>query len=499
MSDKLNNSSQQTDLLKAKLEDRNAEALGEIDAALSDAKMDIKIKEKGQAVLNQMRNHAQDEIKARTERVLAMRDAQKKEKNDLDTTMLEAKHKEMIDALLKRFHLSMEMGNKDIASLGKSYSLLQASSAVDYSEKTAENIPPDYLEITRKLKTGEALNQNENATLEGLIRKVATLEIKDPREAFGVSNEYAGLVILSELSDVQKMSVLRGVEDEKLFARLIVNLCASAYLSIGQCQELLSEASPKHPDQKQIYIDALSTVDSEGMRKFILDLQGVKAHALKTLDRNFQQNYAGKYLNPQTYLIGKAGQTLGVLTLVANFFANVNPMDAIKNQKQFLKDVAGLGTNPAFLMGLTVTGATVEYISGGFGKGWLSQALSKITEDKSITESERIKRRNEQMYTALNNYPEVTEFYYKNSGKIVQLKNDNKAVTIENMKAAGIKIPELKNTSGTVFENNIFQWANLLYDEEKGFALTGDSTQREFINEGRKAQGLKPFPDITEK
>lgn len=473
------------EILKTKIEDRQAEVLDEIEERLKDVPLSITGKERGEAMVNELEKIADEKVYAKSKEIL---ERQATEISENDMHELDKIHKEEMEALLSRLSLALQLGDNDIAKLDHALGLFRATEV-----EQAGKVSVDYLNILQKLKNGEDidLESEDGKHLVGLMRKLATLGKVDVRQAVAETNKYAGFVILSNLDSKQRVDLLKEMKNDDAYIPLLMKLVAANYLTISQGLDLLEIAKNKKDIEA-----ARADMDSHGMRMYQQDVMKIQLKANDIYETNFSQNYAGKYLNPQTYLVVKAGQTLGIMTMAANFFANVTITNLWKDPGKFAEQVGSLGTNPAFLLGLGATGLTFEYVTGGIGKGWISQTFDKITSDSSISPEDAEKIKIKQMQTIFGNYPDVTKFYFDHCEKINELKAQHKEITL---KSIGIDPNESKGTNKKELEDNLPQFLAILTDKEKGFGLEGSSIgssvelQRDFINQSRRDQGLDTF------
>ncbi len=468
-----------SEILKTNIEDKKLETLDEIDRKLANINIAITSKERGESMVNELSKIGKHEAQARAKEIL---ERQKGEINEAERGELLHEYDEKMAALLKRLQVVISVGANDFAGLDHTLALFRATET-----EQAGKVPVDYINIFDKLHTGKGneLSDSEWGVVEGVMRKLATLGAVDPKEAARETNKYTGFVILSELSPEQRFKVLEHMENDPSYPSLLMKLVATNYLTIAQGIKLSKNIDPK---QRAVL---LADMDSDGMRRYQQDIAKLQGAAQEVYERNYAQNYAGKYLNPGTYLTVKAGQTLGVLTVVTNFFANVNPANLWKDPGKFAEELGTLATNPAFLLGVGVTAGTVEYVSGGIGKGWISRSLQYIVKDKSLDADKKEKAKIEQMGKIFGNYPAVAEFYFKHANQIEDLKKQHKAVTLD---ALEYSPEEIYGSSKQTFIDNIPQFAEILSsDDEKGFHLKTAGEQRIFINKAMKAQGLEAF------
>ncbi len=478
------NKNPQTEILKTKIEDRKIETLDEITARLSDVSLEITAKERGEAMVNEIKKIANEKVVSESSKIL---ERQNDEIGETEMHHLDEIHKEEMEKLLSRLSLTIELGQNDFGKLDHALGLFRAT-----VEEQAGKVNVDYLNILQKLRTDkhEDLTDDDWSHLTGLMRKLATLGKVDVKEAVAETNKYTGFIILSDLEPAQRVKLLEEMKDDDAYIPLLMKLVAANYLTIAQGTALLEIAGNKKDIEA-----ARADMDSHGMRMYQQDVMKIQLKANDIYQTNFHQNYAGKYLNPQTYLVVKAGQTLGIMTMAANFFANVNFTNLWKDPGEFAKQVGSLATNPAFLLGLGATGLTFEYVSGGIGKGWISQAFAKITSDKSLSPEDAIEIKRKQMGTIFGNYPDVTEFYYKHCEKINELHSQHKAITL---KSIGVDPSEIKGINKQELEDNLPQFVAILRNEEV-FDLSGASIgsavdlQRDFIDKSRREQGLEVF------
>lgn len=474
------NKNTNTEILKANLEDKKQETLSEIDSRLKDIDISISSKERGEAMVMELTKISKHEAYEKAEKIL---DRQKAEINEAQRGKLLKEYADEMDALIQRLQVVIEVGSDDFASLDHTLALFRETEV-----EQAGKVPVNYINIFDKLRKNAKLTEDDWGHVEGVMRKLATLGKVDVKEAVRETNKYTGFVILSELSPEQRVTVLERMEDDPAYPSLLMKLVATNYLTIAQGIKLSKNIDPKTRDL------LLADMNSDGMRRYQQDVGKIQASAGEVYERNYAQNYAGKYLNPQTYLTVKAGQTLGVLTVVTNFFANVNLTNIWKDPGLFAEQVGSLATNPPFLLGLGVTAGTVEYVSGGFGKGWISQGLQSILKDKSLAADKKEEAKKKQMEIIFGNYPEVTEFYYKHCDEILSLRAQNKAVTLDALHVNYSKDLQMLGSSKQAFEDNLPQFAEILSsDDEKGFHLKTAEEHRIFINKAMKAQNLDQF------
>lgn len=482
-------------ILESKLDAQKADALEEISRILKNVDNDIERKERGEAMILALRVTAESQVSKRTKEILDLREKQAAEKNELTLAQYERLHKNAMDSLIQRLNLAVQTSGGDMDSFRKHSDMFKTSQDTDFFEllkkegitveEAAKKISPDLLLIEQKLKTGNPpMDESDWSQVERMMRAVAKLEPVEPRKALAEVNKYAGYVLLSELAPEQRTKVLERMQDDPGFHKLVINFTATNYLTVAEGLDLLAKAEPKHPELKDQYILARTEIDSDGMRRYQSDISALQKEALKVYDMNYSQNYAGKYLNPETYLLVKAGQTLGAMTMISNFLANVNFKDLFTNPSKFMSDLAGLAKNPCFLFGTAITAGTVEYVSGGIGKGWLSAALKNLTDDKSSQASEKEKHRKEQIQKVLGNYPQITEFYYRHRSAIVDLKNQKKQVTLEALGIHYKDLPDnLKTTTRTVYDDNLDQFATAFMDAKIGLGLKTADEQKTYINQ----------------
>lgn len=458
-------------ILDDNIKSQKADALAEISQALKNVDMEITRKQRGEAMVGGLKVMAESEADKATKDVLALRDKQAAEKKELAMYEYEQMHRTAMDALVQRLKLAIRASGDDIASFERHVDMF----------KTAPNL--DLLAIEQKLETGKPpMEESDWKHVEGIMRKLARLEPVDPRKALDNMSTYSGYVLLSELTPAQRTQVLERMLDDPEFHKLIINLTATNYLTIAEGMDLLQKAAPKQPEAKAQYLTAISEINTDGMRRYQEDMAALQKQALELYDMNYHQNIVGKFGNPITYLMLRVGETLGFATMVGNFLANVNLKDMIQNPSKFMADVAGLATNPCFLLGTAAAGATVEYVSGGFGKGWLTGAMLAISKDKSLEADKKAQGKIDQVKVVLKNYPQLTEFYYAHAKEIIALKNAHKEVTLQALGIDYKDLPDrLKTTSKTNYDNNLNQFAVVLMDAENGLALKSEAAQKEFI------------------
>ncbi len=479
-------------ILEGKIESQKADALEEISRILKRVDSDISRKERGTAMITGLQVLAQSQVDDRTKEIFDLRAKQAAEKNELTLAEYERLHKNAMDSLVRRLSLAVE-ASEDMPSLKRHLDMLGTSPDTDFFallkkegitlDEAAKQIPADLILIEEKLKTGKPpMDESDWSHVEGLMRRIARLEPVDTRKALANISQYAGYVLLSELNPEQRMLVLERMPDDPEFHKLLVNFTATNYLTVAEALDLLAKAEPKHPELKDQYLLARKEIDSDGMRRYQTDIAALQHEALRVYEMNYHDNFAGKYGNPVTYLLVHAGEYIGITTMLGNFMANVNMKDLIHNPSKFMKDVAGLATNPCFIAGTAVTAGAVEYVTGGIGKGWLTGALANITKDRSLEADKKAQAKIDQVKKVLKNNPQLTELYYRHIKEIIALRNLNKEV---NLQSLGIEYKDLsehlKNTSKTSYDDNINQFAIVLADGQNGLSLKSENAQEEFI------------------
>ncbi len=469
------NKNTQTEILKVNIEDKKQETLDEIDSTLSDIDLDISSKERGQAMVSDLSKISKDEVYQEAKAIL---ERQNSEITAVQRAELMEDYNEKMATLIKRLAIVVEVGGEDFESLNNTLGLFRLT-----EKDEAEKVSPEWLEMLRKLRGNKSLEPNELSQLRIELKVLSTLGQVDPHEAASESHKYVGFVILSELNSEQRMQVIEGMKGDELYHKLLIKLVATNYITVSDGISLLNLATNVSEENKAA---ALGQIDSDGMRLYQSNLKKIQDSAAEIYERNYSQNYAGKYLNPQTYLIGKVGQIWGIGTMAGNFLYNVDISHLWKREfKEFFGEVAGLGTNVAFLGGAAVTGAVAEHMSGGFGKGAISTFLNRLTKDKSLDEDAKIELKNKNMADLFNNNPAFAEFYYRNAEQIQKLRSLNQEITIESV--CGKNYDSLsaseKRTSKEFFENNLAITYAAFADDEIGLSLTKAELQKRFIEE----------------
>lgn len=471
------------EILKTNLEEQKKEALDQIDSIIGDLSHDVKFNEKANAA-ELLKKYARDEIAKNEKEVLKLA----QESAELDVQYFQKMHEEKLKSILSRMQLAIEMGNDSPEAFGRSFGLLKMG-----EEK-------DYLSIVDGINDGRIDENSEKwEKITAMMRSLGKLNLCDPREALSNTYKYAQFAALALLKPAKRVEVIRSILDDEKSHRIILTLVATNYLTIQQGKEMLEDAARQFPQRKDDFERTLLEIDGDAMVRYKDAVLKEQQDALKTYDRSFHQNYAGKFFSYKTLIGLEAGRYIGLATMAANFLANVSIKELFTDPVKFGKDFAGLLINPAFMAGAVVTGGSLELVTGGFGKGWVSQAFSNLTRDKSLEEEKKNDLKLKQMQTIIGNHYQICDIFYKYADQIKELKKDGKPITLTNL---GINYdelsPEMRKFTEAKYNETLPQIADILADEEIGFGLETPGLQRTFLENACEELGVSKFKPLVE-
>lgn len=468
----------------------------------------LKTYEHGQAMDTKFKQLQAQKSEEATELIMQMH----RENKNLSVEHLLKRHKLALGEIRRRLSLALDIAGRadgEVSTFEELAELKQVELPLlirDLSnvDDIVNEVPGSYLDIVAKLdKTPrEDLTSAEKELVLSEIRKIANMnKPPKPNEVRKNLGKYAGLAILSHMEPEERLNILRELLNEEKTIKIVVSSAASGYLTIEQGVELMKEMAQKNPAFAKNALKAIEVMDSDKFRNFKLQVERLQADAKKSLRRNFGKNYAGKILSLKGAFVWEVGRGWGIVTMLANTLASVDFTQIYKNPAEFAKQSAGLLTNPAFLMGATAVAASAEIISGGIGKGWLTQGLAKIMNDNSKEVAQvKVDKKRDFMRKALGDNSRAAELYFDNAEYIVkQFEKDPKSMKLQDVgidyKSLDKKFTDksLGGMSEEEYNELIPQIAASFYDEKVGLGAKTFRAQQKFINEARDAAGLNRF------
>lgn len=469
-------------------------------------KMDILLKtyEHGQGSERKLRLMHNEELVKAEAQILKM----KEENQALTMEFLKARYQEKLAKIKQRFALALEISgkdNKEVSNFDELANLNQIDMPLLMRDlqNDAKDVPTSYLEVVRKLeaKPKEKLNPAEKELVTSEIRKIASMKAQpkanEVRKNLG---KYAGLAILSHMKSEDRVSIMRELLDEQKTLKIIIATCASNYLTIEQSTELVKEMAKKHPEWSENCMKTMKLLENDKFKSFKVQVENLQGSAKEALRRNFGKNYAGKILSLKGAFVWEVGRGWGMATMAANFLANVDVTNVVKNPAKFAEETGKLLVNPAFTGAASAVAASVEVISGGAGNGLITQTLARLVYDNKEELKQGKEKAHDFMKQTLGDNRRAAELYFRNAKDIVkQFEKDPKKLDLDTL---GINYDALdknfkdKSLGGMTKEeyNEILpQLALGFYDNTIGLGMKTADLQEKFINEARDKAGLNKF------
>lgn len=493
--------------LKSELQAQNEVAKEDFKQVLTKMDALLKTYEHGQAMETQMKRLQKTKSAEATSLIMQMH----RENESLDINYLKARHKMALDEIRRRLSLALDISGREEGSVSTFEELAELKQVVlplairDLDvDKILDEVPVTYLDIVAKLdsKPEKKLSVEEKELVLAEIKKIANMQ-NPPKanEVRGNISKYPGLALLGHMNPEQRFERMRELLDDQRMIKTIVGTCASNYLTVEQGVELLKEMAKKHPDFSENCSKAIGLIQSKKFGDFKLEVERLGADAAKSLKRNFGKNYAGKLLSLKGAFVWEVGRGWGAVTMLANFLAKVDLTQVYKNPMEFTKQVASLGKDPAFMAGAGALAASAEIISGGFGKGMITQSFLKLIDDSAKENSQvKAEKKLDFVRKSLGDRPRVAELYFMNAEAIeAQFRKDPKKL---DLKTLGVdyasldkkfKDKEMGGMSEEDYNELIPQFAAIFNDDKVGIGRKTAISQKTFINESRDAAGLKQF------
>lgn len=443
------------------------------------------------------------------------------EKGELDAKLFLDKQAEKLNTLKSLADLALqiadESGKKDKKQLKIStfeefanFNALKAvidkdmENVVSNGFSEAEKVDISYLQVMGKLKDGitfDELPKEEAQIVLAEVRKVSLMPPIKPNELYTSMHRYPGLLFMNYLNPKDRLNVMKTLLDDKHSLKTIISLTSTNYLSVEQGEELIKILAQNVPDAAPDCLKAMELIGSEKFRAYKLEFEKMKKKAGQALERNLGKNYAGKIGSANGLLVWYGGRIFGVASMALAFATTVDITNIMHPSKwgQLAGEVGEAMVNPGFILGAGVLGLSVETISGGLGRGFLTKTLGKLLKDKSETPEAKREKKTELMKAVITDWRNVSKFYYQNAEKIVDkisLKKNPQDVTLQNLGIAFSTLdPELqKEAKSEATLNKILQeLAVSLYDAEMGIGILTHDQQQRFINGARDSRGLTQF------
>jgi len=349
------------------------------------------------------------------------------------------------------------------------------------AEGVGEAIPPTLIALAEKIYNEETLTEADWEVIEMHMRDLIALSTSSPQEAYRDSGQFAGFILLEKMNEATKLETMERILDDPQSHDLIVTFVYTNYLTVAQGVKLAKEGLDRFPERAQEFTEALEKIQSDEMATAKAEFAEAQDDALRYLERNFPQNYAGSFLSLEGLLGWFILKNFGLWTIVGNIIASKG-------------NLFELSTNPAFWAGVGITAGSAEWFTGkgGFGTGAVSAWFYRITGDHEteVIEEELIERMTG-VRELLGSEEHLEDFYLDHADIFAKACADNdrasRPISDFTFEGLGIDYDSLDSRYKQIPQEDLEEYsrqiASIMYRSEEGLALKTGEAQRRFIED----------------
>lgn len=260
--------------------------------------------------------------------------------------------------------------------------------------------------LIQKIETGPGLQQGDYDTVISIIRRYYkadfdTQDMSKLEHSVRAIEDTGALAVVHAMNPRQRYTlagrmIKKSSPTEASFG--IRFLVKANFLSIGEGEEFLEKLGPKY---------AFKEKELKEIRELRTALKKLREQTSKTMGKVASHNMALEHFTASNGILYEVIFRFAGLGVILPYLFTIN------RPSQW----GQIATNPFWLASVAVAGLTADHVTGGIGKGLVTQGITSIGMPKADKETSDIEKRWEVFRGVVLNNPETIRYLSENNGE----------------------------------------------------------------------------------